>query len=536
MGGKYWYFYRLDGEIEEHDPAEPTTTACPLLPGQQVNVLDIPVQRRHEGDQGPYAQTLLDSMVFTLDPNAKYDPPKPSINRDIPREYDKYRPTATVTSLAAAEDRQQSSPARCSTASLKSLQPLKRMRPATSQGPCIGFPKASSLMAVFHKMRGTRSMPSTSKSHEKGRPRAATPRWETEGSNVRVHRTSFTETKASRVRAPLNTPEWPVAAPQNEPVTPWTASSSRAPPAAERHSLDPTSHQSLEQDPQTTSPSRFSEDSFNSSLDSHEVQSLRTIRRSGSASRDRHLHQSSSRPESRNASTSTAAVVAKIDHRDAQEHASPQKLRVEEDCLDAVRRASSPLVLPIQSNAQSKEALPLGTAAAVNSNGLRRATRPPSLLHDDRKTLETFYAASSSCGGQLSPYYLSQPETPSVRDFEEAWGSESQTRAGSQDLSLQSPSRASQPLANHEGHLPALELLQMPQLPSPGFQGYSLPEQNRGSSLTLRKPASATLDTVQPLSNNEQLVHSWNDGSGHPHLTSLDELIDDLGHLGQAIV
>ncbi|KAL8743229.1 MAG: hypothetical protein Q9184_008138 [Pyrenodesmia sp. 2 TL-2023] len=407
------------------------------------------------------------------------------------------------------------------------------MRPATSQGPCIGLPKASSLMAVFHKMRGTRSVPSTSKTQGKGHPRPPTPRWETDESNVRVHRASFTGTKVNRVRAPLNTPEWPVAPAHTEPVTPWTAGSSSGSPAAERLLPDLASHQSLDISP-TGGQSRFSEDSFNSTLDSRDVQSLRTIRRSNSACHDTQTDQFSSQPEPRNASTSTAAVNCAIESNDAHGHAGPQNLTAEENCLDAIRRASSPLVLPIQSNA-SMEAPSVATTVAAHSSGLRRAIRPPSLLYDDRQTLETFYA-TSSCGGQLSPHLLSQPETPSVRDFEEAWDTESQTHAGSQDLSLQSSSRVNPLLAGHENRLPPLDLLQMPQLPSPGFKGYSLPEQNCGSALTLREPKSVHLNPTQPLSVNEQLVRSWNDGSGHPHLTSLDDLIDDLGHLGQAIV
>ena len=43
MGGTYWYFYRLDDDIEFHNSAEPSTTQCPMLPGQLVNVLDMPV-------------------------------------------------------------------------------------------------------------------------------------------------------------------------------------------------------------------------------------------------------------------------------------------------------------------------------------------------------------------------------------------------------------------------------------------------------------------------------------------------------------
>ncbi|KAI9809153.1 MAG: hypothetical protein M1825_002443 [Sarcosagium campestre] len=44
MGGKYWYYYQLDSDIEYHDPLEPFTTSCPFLPGQPVNILDVPVE------------------------------------------------------------------------------------------------------------------------------------------------------------------------------------------------------------------------------------------------------------------------------------------------------------------------------------------------------------------------------------------------------------------------------------------------------------------------------------------------------------
>ena len=75
MGGVYWYYYRFDGgEIQYHDPVEPSTTACPLLPGQSVNVLEVPVEE--EGSR-PGSPTSLNAYQWTLDPNEKYSTPKP---------------------------------------------------------------------------------------------------------------------------------------------------------------------------------------------------------------------------------------------------------------------------------------------------------------------------------------------------------------------------------------------------------------------------------------------------------------------------
>ncbi|KAI5289847.1 hypothetical protein KEM54_003083 [Ascosphaera aggregata] len=43
MGATYWYYYVLDGDIDFHNPQEPSTVSCPLLPGQRINVLDVPI-------------------------------------------------------------------------------------------------------------------------------------------------------------------------------------------------------------------------------------------------------------------------------------------------------------------------------------------------------------------------------------------------------------------------------------------------------------------------------------------------------------
>jgi len=44
QGGTYWYYYEVDGE-EWCDPRAPSTSRCPMMPGQEVNILEVPIER-----------------------------------------------------------------------------------------------------------------------------------------------------------------------------------------------------------------------------------------------------------------------------------------------------------------------------------------------------------------------------------------------------------------------------------------------------------------------------------------------------------
>ncbi|KAI9887119.1 MAG: hypothetical protein M1823_001109 [Watsoniomyces obsoletus] len=80
MGGTYWYFYVLDGDMEFHNPSEPSTTGCPLLPGQSLNVLDVPVELAPE--QSRYrSQSATDvnkteTVARTMNPADKFVNPR----------------------------------------------------------------------------------------------------------------------------------------------------------------------------------------------------------------------------------------------------------------------------------------------------------------------------------------------------------------------------------------------------------------------------------------------------------------------------
>ncbi|KAJ5747073.1 uncharacterized protein N7511_008769 [Penicillium nucicola] len=79
MGGTYWYYYLLDDDIEYYNEREPATTSCPLLPGQPVNVLNVPIilpdSRSHERS-GSSGSTK--SEYRTMNPEDKFmNPRKP---------------------------------------------------------------------------------------------------------------------------------------------------------------------------------------------------------------------------------------------------------------------------------------------------------------------------------------------------------------------------------------------------------------------------------------------------------------------------
>ncbi|KAK4989853.1 hypothetical protein LTR50_002900 [Elasticomyces elasticus] len=88
QGGRYWYYYRLDNDNEHHDPTMPSTNACPLMPGQIVNIIDVPVETQN----GPVTARSLSVDAAhalvprqTLEPTDKYVKPKLRSLSKLPR-------------------------------------------------------------------------------------------------------------------------------------------------------------------------------------------------------------------------------------------------------------------------------------------------------------------------------------------------------------------------------------------------------------------------------------------------------------------
>ncbi|KAF2149888.1 hypothetical protein K461DRAFT_323406 [Myriangium duriaei CBS 260.36] len=75
QSGRYWYYYRLDDTEEYCDPARPMCSSCPLLPGQTLNLLDIPMEldspplRSHSVS---FDKSSAGQLLMTLDPEDRY--------------------------------------------------------------------------------------------------------------------------------------------------------------------------------------------------------------------------------------------------------------------------------------------------------------------------------------------------------------------------------------------------------------------------------------------------------------------------------
>lgn len=80
QGGTYWYYFRIDDEVEAYDDRRDCTSECPLMPGQTVNVIDVPREVVHSPVRGRSASvddlagtlTQLDAL-HTMNPNSKYN-------------------------------------------------------------------------------------------------------------------------------------------------------------------------------------------------------------------------------------------------------------------------------------------------------------------------------------------------------------------------------------------------------------------------------------------------------------------------------
>lgn len=137
-------------------------------------------------------------------------------------------------------------------------------------------------------------------------------------------------------------------------------------------------------------------------------------------------------------------------------------------------------------------------------------------------------ASSSVYTGGMSPFHLSQPGTPSISDFgEDVLGGGQSSDTNYCDLpETQGPWDTSTSGLSTRIYA--------------GFQEYSLSETDQASVLTVRKNPNDRLESCDfgnPYGQHgsKDLVHSWNDGSEH-RMTALEELVDDLGYLGELII
>ncbi|KAI0382858.1 hypothetical protein F5Y04DRAFT_279633 [Hypomontagnella monticulosa] len=78
MGQKYYYYYEVDGSTETYDASMPTTNACPYLPGQTVNTLEVPQEHSLSRNRSASMNSLRTTDFKTMDPDDKFVAPRPA--------------------------------------------------------------------------------------------------------------------------------------------------------------------------------------------------------------------------------------------------------------------------------------------------------------------------------------------------------------------------------------------------------------------------------------------------------------------------
>ncbi|KAI1074663.1 hypothetical protein F5B20DRAFT_573917 [Whalleya microplaca] len=78
MGQRYYFYYELDGSVETYDSSLPTTNACPYLPGQTVNTLEVPLEHPLLRIRSASMNSLRTADFKTMKPKDKFTTPRPA--------------------------------------------------------------------------------------------------------------------------------------------------------------------------------------------------------------------------------------------------------------------------------------------------------------------------------------------------------------------------------------------------------------------------------------------------------------------------
>lgn len=528
MGGTYWYYYVLDGDIEYHDPAEPSTSLCPLLPGQTVNVLDVPVQGEVLfGGSRNVSSSSLDSAVFTLDPKDKYLPP--GVRR------------ATTTSAVHARKARLPATTRPIARASRDGSIRAEGAPQTSKKikTVLTLERQRSLRSIFHRMRQTRSAPSNTESSlawpRKIFSRAGQPTKQGTSDSVR-----------EVAKLPNGSPSLPATRMGAEFELPiqsrsTAGSTDRVPTALMVNLTGPKQHvHPLEQLTSSDhSQSALPNEREQGLKDKPATSSIRNSETSFLSSYYTPLEQLGDNPRNLTMSPADQRNDTPLSDHLGRLNLAP----------DAGKTSTDPTKMPLKEQTTISNAVPSREMPDLLELGIRSPKYGYAESLASYATSANFspcFASSTTHSGPMSPCNLS-PETPVTSEFGDDFlpplrESESLTQMGrttSGNLKLVTanpPSKVASPAPR-----PQECDVQNPHATLGGFQGYSLPDHDHASALTIRKLPSITFkktDCASPVaqqSSQQDLVHSWNDGSEH-RMTALEELVDDLGYLGEVII
>ncbi|KAA6406595.1 MAG: hypothetical protein FRX48_09650 [Lasallia pustulata] len=530
MGGKYWYYYRLDDDLEYHNPAEPFTTFCPFLPGQEVNVLDVPIEwkspEEHSRSRSPSSAA---SHVCTLDPQDRYVKPRGPQATALPR-----RATSKPVSIIKHQiprkpvpnqpplifAKQPNSCTEMDTSQLSSRVSNAEGSPADAKMFFESVTRRAAFWTAFRPFRGIRLA------------------FTSHGPDIRCK-----ASRGSQQRRPHTSPAINISRePQPGCVAPVPCVSNSV------EELAPSMGRSLQSSSDTELASKSAHETGAVSSqdedvvcaaqpDVHEPDDTgdscgnnadQLQEQPWSSTEWKSLGHSTAGDFDIGTSLTMALSQLKVSHPHINDAREPELCaHTAQAATAAQRHTDCPTLLFTLPGSGTHELHGVSAAAKMY--------RTSSSQYTMNDIFSPSLSTASAYTGAMSPYHLSQPGTPVVNDF----GDDS-ARARGGDV-------WSRPMAGAEEGEPSSTKLHIDLAPpvsqashfdNGAFKGYSLPADEQTTSLNLAKSGSDSFGAPAaeyPLEQKrgKQLVEWWNDGSEQG--TTMKEPFEDLGYLGGMI-
>ncbi|KAI9817517.1 MAG: hypothetical protein M1827_001127 [Pycnora praestabilis] len=543
MGGTYWYYYQLDGDVEYSDPAQPCTTACPFLPGQPVNILEVPIETDVDfttwrGD--PTSSSHVTTR--TLNPEDKYLAPRVVPHPKVPRLC-----TSTSSLQGLRNQKLLAASEGLPTPVSRSFAPVGNMFNFTRKRSYDEHAARSASLVQKSSIRST--FP-----NYPGAPRSAGPHVGFE----RGRSGFFHNDNAYRISSPVlisQTDEerscMPVPAVKSASYPrqhSFTASSARVETEANPLGSHPVGN--------PREPSSVASSSPLSSI-SREPSSLRNVLPSfGDPERDAEAH---------GGDVDYLALLgnAAKEHQSiavGQSWISPKHLSIDLDTDRAMQPThslnstvneqlpdssyeGSPDPFDLRSPLYKSEKVMTSHFSMSSASTAAFWVSPDDNLNDP--VSPALSCPSDGFNNLRSSYHLtSGPVTPS---FSDTFGAEDMSSAQSTSLDGENLSNHRNSSSDDASNLSldglyfniGVSRRNVACFGFGSFQGYSLPEEEHASETTIRKASNPVV--VRPMSRTgfskktDKTVDSWNNRSSQD-LSAIEKLVDELGYLGNIIV
>ena len=522
--------YRLNGDKDYHDPKEQWTTFCPSLPGQSVNILEVPIQADEPQLPGPNGSTTsIDSFVFTLDPRDKYVP--------IP-----VRRAATTSVLQQRNAHLVGGEGEDVAGSTLYLP--KGEESSENVTPNHGEPsshKKRSIKSVFGRLRQTRSVGSNLKVDST---------WKAGNSWPRKIFSSAAKSRKGGMDELI--PEVPKIPASFLAMAPYKGH----PESDQVVNLLSEQIKKVKISSQRPSKSEKPKDNLQVPLPLlNQIRSVPSLPRAKASKAN--IRPISSRGY-RASRVSSFVPSPKVDQVTANySHvAVPLSDSIPTSSINDVQSETDHEPMQAEKNIREVEysddpnnfVSPQGRQNLVRQNNECNAysySESSCLSYATSDMFSPCLASNTTTSGRISPVHLSQPDTPHLDGYDKddiAWqrGSYSEPDQLHKNIpyiikeedynALPPPAPSCPPppplaagqLAINAGTHPSLG----------GFQGYSLPTPEQASMLTIKEqPGLPFKPTLNHCTGTQQLVQSWDDGVE----MRMSSLVDDLGYLGELI-